>query len=1175
MGESQERLTRLRELVVAHFDLGELRVLCTDLGVDIQNLPGDTKELKALGLIDHLRRRGRLADLVEACRRSRPGVRWILPLGTSLVDAVLGVRYGLEHLKLHGTPVNIAILPDLVFDFLHEIAIEGLHKRRKMEQGPLRDIGGHAGIAAKTLATLQDVDDGTYDLQCIIKTGEIGRAILEEYLVQYAHRRGVFAPDLSHVMTHGQSREQVFGLFGESVVRQQVALDPGFDMGLEDLRRHSTRPLEVIRAADVTGWLSTRSRVFSELMSSLEAGELRLEGRLFVNANVFVDGPDADARNRAIFDRLAGTRVDGASPVDLLSLGEREAVVLAQVGLGATPTRGLEAAASLHQQLEIPILYHTWRYVLLFREGVAIAIPTFRIDHPRLHNGAGDTLNAGVMLALAVQQALARCPVPPPDELTLSLEACILFGIAVVSCRLARGQYPTQSDLLDFVLDRSGRLYAREPLPPEEAGDQTVEIFPLVDRAEFRLADLADLLDRVSGDGPLLARLLAIDRLARRDDPAVARALREQLESSNPLVMAAVVRALRQMIRERSPGDAWTRRVVLVDLDNTLWDVPQVRAEASRWGVRRLKYEIGSLNQQVVYGVDLYRQWQVCAIADLPDEEIGELVELYDTEIYASGIIFEMLGYPNFRRLWNTPTSYAVLLALIPAPGGPAEPGCGDKARVLARIRQARQEIEEIDAEIGPEGLDEEEKRRRIAEVVRTLEGEPDIVQLKAFLDQVAVDPLIGEPIQAAVAAFDAAPIDPFADARDFLLALTEVAGCEICGVTGGPAREEWERLKRFGLGDLIPPERLLSTHMAARPRADLEVLDQALLDLEREVEGLRSKKARLEEDISLYEDLLAEQVGHDVVQNRRDALVERVREYEAELDALQARRAPMVYVRDLFERFFYKRGRPFYARCVHAVHQGQANPRDVLNSFSPAGKIDWELGAPMKLAVVGDRYDDDLLPLIQMYGHDVCSVRILSGRHREKHPREEMDALGLPHPTHQKETLTQARNELIRPSLWEELVPLSQPLIFEETVDETRLDNLLRAFEMEPDVMRKVAESVLDENARDEDRLEELLDALRAYLAAASDDAEGRCAAISALGVIGAHPGTADRVYELLLEELRRSQAPDVRRGIFFALAGTLSPEDGRRRSVEAHLEPGEVKLFRELLRFKARPGR
>jgi hypothetical protein len=1169
MVESSEHLTRLRELINVHFDMGELRLLCVDLGVDIENLPGDTKALKALDLVEYFQRRDRLADLVEACRRSRPHVRWILPLGASLVDVVLTVRHGLEHLKLHGSPVNVAILPDLVFDFLHEIAIEGLHKRRKMEQGPLRDIGGHAGIAVKTLATLQDADDGTFDIQSIIKTGEIGRAILEEYLIQYARRRGVFAPDLSHVMTHGQSREQVFGVFGESLVRQQVSIDPGRDMRLEDLQRHPTRPLEAIERANVTGWLSTRSRVFSELMERLAVGELELSGRLFVNANVHVDGTDVDARNQAIFRRLAETRVDGISPVDLLSLGEREAITLARIGLEQASSRGLEAAASLHRSLDIPILYHTWRYVLLFQEGIATAIPTFRIDNPRLHNGAGDTFNAGVMLALAVQDGLTRCPVSPPSELTLSLESCILFGIAVVSCRLVQGQYPTQSDLLDFVLNTSGRLYAREPLPPEEAGDRTVEVFPIIDRAAYRYTDPADLLDRLSGEASLLTRLLAIDRLAMSDDGDVTAALYEQLGASNPLVVAAATRALRKV---RPSNGSWIRRVVLVDLDNTLWDVPVVRAEASRWGIRQLKHEIASLDQQVVYDVDLYRQWQVCAIGDVPDEDLERLVELYDTEIYASGIIFEMMGYPNFRRLWNTPASYAVLLALSCAPASPPEPGYVDKARVLDQFRRAREEVQEIDAEIGPEGLDEEEKRRRIEAVVRGLEEEAEISALMSFLDQVAADPLLGEPIQAAVAAFDAAPVRPFADARDFLLTLDEVGDCEICGVTGGPAREEWERLKRFGLGDLIPPERLLSTHVAARPRADLEVLDQALLDLERETERLRSKKTRLEEDIALYEDLLAEQVDLDVVESRYDALREEVGEYEEQLAALETQRAPMAYVRDLFERFFYKRGRPFYARCIHAVHQGQANPRDVLNSFSPAGKVDWERGAPMKLAVVGDRYDDDLLPLIQMYGDDVCSVRVLSGRHRKKHTWEEREALDLPHPTVEVETLTQARNELIRPALWERLAPVSQPLIFEETVDEERLTHLLRAFEMTPDVMRKVAESVLDENVRNEERLEELLEALSAYLETASGDPEQRCAAISALEVVGANPLAADRVYELLLEELRRSEAPDLRREICFALARILSSEDDRSQTVASHLSSSEVKLFHKLLQFKTR---
>ncbi|MEN9935260.1 MAG: Effector-associated domain 7 [Chloroflexota bacterium] len=51
------------------FSLGEIRTLRFDLGVDHDNLPGNTKPTKALELILH---RSRLAELASAVRRERP-----------------------------------------------------------------------------------------------------------------------------------------------------------------------------------------------------------------------------------------------------------------------------------------------------------------------------------------------------------------------------------------------------------------------------------------------------------------------------------------------------------------------------------------------------------------------------------------------------------------------------------------------------------------------------------------------------------------------------------------------------------------------------------------------------------------------------------------------------------------------------------------------------------------------------------------------------------------------------------------------------------------------------------------------------------------------------------------------------------------------------------------------
>ena len=71
-----ETLTALRDLLVRHFNLEELRTLCADVGVDYDNLGGEGKEARARELVKYLNRRGRLPQLIRAGAAARPDAPW-------------------------------------------------------------------------------------------------------------------------------------------------------------------------------------------------------------------------------------------------------------------------------------------------------------------------------------------------------------------------------------------------------------------------------------------------------------------------------------------------------------------------------------------------------------------------------------------------------------------------------------------------------------------------------------------------------------------------------------------------------------------------------------------------------------------------------------------------------------------------------------------------------------------------------------------------------------------------------------------------------------------------------------------------------------------------------------------------------------------------------------------
>jgi hypothetical protein len=66
---------KLREAMSTAFNKSDFIVLCFDLGVEYENLEGDTLPLKMLSLIKYHQQRGIFSQLVEKVIRERPNLR--------------------------------------------------------------------------------------------------------------------------------------------------------------------------------------------------------------------------------------------------------------------------------------------------------------------------------------------------------------------------------------------------------------------------------------------------------------------------------------------------------------------------------------------------------------------------------------------------------------------------------------------------------------------------------------------------------------------------------------------------------------------------------------------------------------------------------------------------------------------------------------------------------------------------------------------------------------------------------------------------------------------------------------------------------------------------------------------------------------------------------------------
>lgn len=63
---------RLYDILTGHYSFDELWDIATELDIDLDTLPGDSKSSKARELITYAKRHGRLSELADIVRRTRP-----------------------------------------------------------------------------------------------------------------------------------------------------------------------------------------------------------------------------------------------------------------------------------------------------------------------------------------------------------------------------------------------------------------------------------------------------------------------------------------------------------------------------------------------------------------------------------------------------------------------------------------------------------------------------------------------------------------------------------------------------------------------------------------------------------------------------------------------------------------------------------------------------------------------------------------------------------------------------------------------------------------------------------------------------------------------------------------------------------------------------------------------
>lgn len=143
----------LREQLVSHFSLDELRDLCFELDIDFENLPGEAKAGKAREMIIYCRNRAMMNQLTGKVQLARPNLPWTTG----------GISQGTK-------PADEAAPEQLVYAL-----VQAFNKNRHRAISPSRtQVGDDIAFQMRELAPELD---GKIDVTAWLRSDNIGKRI--------------------------------------------------------------------------------------------------------------------------------------------------------------------------------------------------------------------------------------------------------------------------------------------------------------------------------------------------------------------------------------------------------------------------------------------------------------------------------------------------------------------------------------------------------------------------------------------------------------------------------------------------------------------------------------------------------------------------------------------------------------------------------------------------------------------------------------------------------------------------------------------------------------------------------------------------------------------------------------------------------------------------------------
>jgi FMN phosphatase YigB (HAD superfamily) len=340
------------------------------------------------------------------------------------------------------------------------------------------------------------------------------------------------------------------------------------------------------------------------------------------------------------------------------------------------------------------------------------------------------------------------------------------------------------------------------------------------------------------------------------------------------------------------------------------------------------------------------------------------IVELSET--------LEQLGYPNFRHVWSCKELYAIITVLCTNSTSHLRSlgiQASDQKKFLSSIEAAHCSYRKITRS----------KNGRIHRSSALSIQNSTMLTFTACVGRLLNLPILNH----AHRAFERTLEFKLNRGVSTFLEKIHTAGIEAYIVTEGYTAIQSNKICRLGLAPHFE-KRILTSEDAARP-----VGWQSLL---KKIACLENEKASPTQSSTGREDL-----------KTLKSIARMIIGYENKTNPL------------------------FFSRVIHAIVANQTNPYTALRNFAVVSAKTWAKKAPPKFAMIGDRYDKDVLPLMQLVGKkSVLTIRFLHGKHKKSYLLQSIAPPLQPHLT--TDSFKKIEKYLLNEETWHTITPIKSP---------------------------------------------------------------------------------------------------------------------------------------------------